>query len=111
MRALHRTLWKRHGPFHKYQLSGQKHPQYKEFVPYRTIHLWLVRKFGKASKCENKKCNGKSKYYLYALIKGKKHERCRENYKMLCMSCHVKYDMTQEWKDKITRTLTYNHGT
>ena len=72
---------------------------------YSTIHKWLLDKFGTATKCESKTCNGKSKNYQYALNKGKNYERKRENFKMLCASCHRKYDMTKKTKSKIIKNL------
>lgn len=67
---------------------------------YSTVHAWIRRKYGKANICEESTCNGKSKRFTYAKIKGKRYSRKRENYKMLCYSCHVQYDMG---KDTIKR--------
>ena len=72
-------------------------------IKYGGIHSWLVRMFGKANKCENLLCvyprknkGGNivkmAKRFEYALMVGKKYERKRENYIMLCPSCHRKYD-------------------
>lgn len=101
MSEMHKKLWKDKGPTHKYQLVGDKHPQYKKKITYRSLHLWLYKKFGKPVKCEGLECTKKSRYYVYALIHGKEYERIKENYKQLCMSCHIKYDMTSEWKEKL----------
>lgn len=58
---------------------------------YASAHKWLVYHFGRAKKCE--KCGTlKSSKYEYALLKGKKHEKSRENYIELCASCHKIYD-------------------
>ena|SRR3990167_11374 len=73
-------------------------------VGYMGIHLWLHRKFGKANKCENSKClyprvnKAKQmifypKLFQWAKLRGKKYQRKKENFTMLCVSCHVKYDM------------------
>lgn len=59
------------------------------------IHTWLRRKFGSANKCENPLCTGKSKYFHWSLIKGKLYERNRDNFQMLCASCHVSYDWNE----------------
>lgn len=57
------------------------------------LHSWLRTNFGKASKCENRKCNNIHPYrYEWALLKGKKYERKRENFWMLCRKCHMYYD-------------------
>jgi hypothetical protein len=65
---------------------------------YRIVHDWINLHYGKAHKCENPICNGKSKTFEYCLKKGKQHERNIENYFQLCRSCHRLYDMTPESK-------------
>lgn len=72
---------------------------------YGTIHIWLIKNFGKANKCENPKCDFNSKTFDYALIKGKTYKRKRENFIMLCRSCHKKYDMNKQTKDKIKKKM------
>lgn len=60
---------------------------------YRKLHHWLVNNYGSANKCEQIDCNHiKSNHYQWALIKGKEYEYDRNNFKMLCASCHKKYD-------------------
>lgn len=68
-------------------------------VGYMGIHLWLRSRYGDADRCENRennilnfKCKRITNNYNWALIKGKKYERKRENFMMLCCSCHLKYD-------------------
>lgn len=74
---------------------------------YHAIHKWLVKKFGKASKCENLNCTYPKrtknrsilrlpKGFHWALLHGKKYVHKRENFIMLCNSCHRKYDMNIE---------------
>ena len=64
---------------------------------YSRVHQWLSRNFGKALLCENESCERKiSKSYHYALIHGKEYEKVRSNFKMMCNSCHRKYDYTDE---------------
>jgi len=60
---------------------------------YNLIHKWLRLHYGNATKCENKNCPKISKNYQWAKIQGKKYERKRENFWMLCKSCHAKYDI------------------
>ena len=72
---------------------------------YSAYHWWLKNKFGSANQCDNINCiyprlidDGrvlaeKPKRFEWALIKGKQHEHKRENYIMLCPSCHRKYDL------------------
>jgi hypothetical protein len=71
---------------------------------YFRIHDWLKRKYGRASKCENDLCQSKNpKRFEWALLKGMDHDFNRDNYIMLCPSCHRKYDYTEEQK----RNLSY----
>jgi len=58
---------------------------------YNSAHKWLAYHFGKANKCERCDTRSSSKYE-YALLKGKKHEKKRENYIKLCAFCHKSYD-------------------
>lgn len=59
---------------------------------YVAIHAWLRYKFGPAKKCQDHNCEGKSNRIEWALVKGKKYERKRENFIQLCKRCHAKYD-------------------
>lgn len=59
---------------------------------YSTIHHWLRSHYGSASKCEEETCKGDSKHYQWSLIYGHKYEKKRENFRMLCGSCHMRYD-------------------
>ena len=63
---------------------------------YGAIHKWLLKNFGKATKCENKACDGKSKAYQWALKRSKQYEHNRDNFFQLCASCHRIYDITVE---------------
>jgi len=76
-----------------YTKKGRFHPNWKgDNASYQSIHMWLKLNYGKPNRCESKKCKGISKKFEYALIKGKKHQHKRSNYKMLCKSCHNIYD-------------------
>lgn len=68
---------------------------------YLHVHYFLKARYGKPTKCENKDCEGKSKIYDWAIIKGKKLEKNRDNYRTLCRSCHVKYD----WDEKKNKRM------
>jgi len=79
---------------------------------YNTIHHWLHDNYGSAIRCESLKCKRKSKQFDWALIKGKKYEHNRNNFKQLCRSCHLIYDrhkkgyiMPEETKRKISLAL------
>ncbi len=73
-------------------------------IEYTGLHDWLNRVFGKASKCENPNCfyprkNAarswvrEPKRFEWAKVRGVPYERKRENFIMMCPSCHRKYDM------------------
>ena len=73
--------------------SGKKHYGWQGVnASYTAIHLWLVKKYGKANRCENSKCSHLGKRFEWALIKGKKYQRKRENFMQLCSHCHRGYD-------------------
>jgi hypothetical protein len=59
---------------------------------YEKVHSWLKYHYGKSNKCENDKCEKKSTNYQWAKLSDKKYECKRENFWMLCASCHRKYD-------------------
>jgi len=71
-----------------YGKSGNHNPQ----SHYVSIHQWMKRHYGSANLCDNNDCNGNSKTYEWALIKGKKYEMKRESFMQLCKKCHVAYD-------------------
>lgn len=72
-------------------------------VGYVAYHVWMRNNYGNASKCEYPGCKRYTKYFEWALLKGKKYEHKRENYWMLCKSCHTKYDLTDEARQKLFR--------
>lgn len=86
------------------RIQNEKHGEWKGInASYFAKHAWLARKYGKANKCEYIHCkyprktsNNKillaPKIYNWALIHGKEHDHKRENYMMLCCSCHSRYD-------------------
>lgn len=79
--------------------KGSGNPMWKgDRVGYMGIHTWLRDKFIKGP-CNH--CGTLEKSRDWALIKGKKHMRRKENYIPLCKSCHLKYDYTEERKTKI----------
>ena len=86
------------------ELTGKNSASWKgDKISYMGIHKWLVITFGKANKCEQ--CGIiHNKRYHYALLKGKEYQRKRENFWMLCASCHKKYDLTPEVGKKISAT-------
>lgn len=74
------------------------------------IHGWLKFIYGKANKCESKKCNHKSKHYVWAKLKNKEYDFKRANFWMLCASCHRLYDMTDEIRLKMSKSAKGKHN-
>ena len=90
-------------------MDGKKHWNWKgDNIGYISIHSWNNKHFPKKGYCI--KCDTKGKT-VWALIHGKKHKRGIKNYRELCQSCHIKYDMTEEWAKKSLQALkeTYIH--
>jgi len=72
---------------------------------YFRCHSWLIYWFGRANKCENNACNFENpKRFEWALRKKYNYEKNRNNYIMLCPSCHRKYDMTDEIRNKMSKS-------
>lgn len=87
-------------------LKGDKIPQCGvSRNVYCNVHQWLRRTFGAANKCEGICCSGVSRKFEYALLKGKVYEKKRDNFIMLCHSCHIKYDW-DESKHECLRVLS-----
>jgi len=84
---------------HKRTPKGEKHHMWKgENASYAAKHIWVNSHFGKANKCENPPCKyprknwdgkimDKPKRYEWANISGE-YKRKRDDWKMLCPSCH-----------------------
>lgn len=73
-------------------LRNEKHFAWKVKPTYGIVHYWLRQNYGKPNKCLNLDCKGISTRYEWALIKGRKYIRKRENFMRLCRSCHAIYD-------------------
>jgi len=59
---------------------------------YVALHMWIVKNYGNANCCENVDCKSKNpKRFEWANISGE-YKRDREDYIMLCPSCHRKKD-------------------
>jgi len=89
------------------QFSGENNHNWKgDSVKYMGLHSWLKRNFGNLPYCE--KCNLQGSKQngrwniQWALIKGCKYERKRENFIGLCVSCHKFYDFTEETRTKLS---------
>lgn len=58
---------------------------------YSSVHKWIVRWYGKATKCENPDCPKKSKVFDWANLTGI-YEKNIKHFKQLCRACHAKLD-------------------
>lgn len=86
---------------------GDKNPNWKGGITkkyagidhrqYNNVHNWLKREFGYANKCENYNCLGGSKTFQWAKIRNKKYIKDRDNFMMLCKSCHALYDLNKNY--------------
>lgn len=90
-------------------MIGDKNPAWAgDRIGYYGLHIWINAHFGKAFKCENIDCIYprmgdkkrwmiKPKRYHWANVSGK-YLRDREDWVMLCVSCHKKYDINKKYK-------------
>lgn len=69
---------------------------------YGRIHYWLRQNYGKANKCDNPKCLGKSKNFGWALKPDRVYEFNRDNFSSLCKSCHAIQDFTEDGKKRLS---------
>lgn len=97
------------------QIAGANNVNWRgNKVGYQGIHIWLNRWFGKANACENSECNKPSKHFEWAKLKDLPYERKRENFWMLCVSCHRKYDFNEELRIKLSEShkgqVAWNKG-
>jgi len=69
--------------------KGKGNPMWKgDKAKHAAMHTWLNAHY-KKEKCE--KCDSK-RFLDWALISGKKHSHNVKHYKVLCRSCHHRYD-------------------
>ncbi len=75
--------------------KGSESSQWRgDKIKYFGIHQWLQKYYGKAYICQNLTCELKELNLVceWAKLKHVDYERKRENFVMLCRSCHRKYD-------------------
>lgn len=86
---------------------GENHPRWKQTnLSYAGIHKWLQRDFGSPTECQNSDCLEVSVSFQWAKLRNMKYERTRENYVMLCASCHQSYDKNNDFDVRIRDLLT-----
>lgn len=93
------SLWQKAHPHQRFvgQVPWNK-GKFKGNDNYSSIHKWISKTYGSAKFCQNKKCNGKSKYFNWAKLPHKPHAHNIKNYIQLCGSCHISLD---RYKKKI----------
>lgn len=70
---------------------------------YQNIHCWIRYHYGNAPKCSNKNCKSENpKRYEWAVKKGEILTKDITKFIPLCPSCHRKYDLTDEIKNKMS---------
>jgi NUMOD3 motif len=75
----------------------------KTFAPpsmtYTAVHQRLRAKYGSASTYLCEGCCGSAARH-WARVHGTQGEEIFKDYVPMCASCHMKYDMTDEWREK-----------
>ena len=69
---------------------------------YILVHNWIKKIAGKPVKYEGENCQGRSLTYQWANISGE-YKREIKDWKQLCVSCHKKFDITDNFREKIGR--------
>lgn len=91
--------------------KGSNAPHWKgNKIGKTAVHCWLNVVYGKPKKCEHCGTTDESKVYEWA-NKDHKYRRVREDFKRLCRSCHRKYDLTPDKKEKAIKNLYWNTKT
>lgn len=92
--------------------KGKAHWRYSANPTISAIHRWINKWYGRADKCVSKSHDPSIivKKYDWALIKGKEYDKNIRNFKMLCRSCHIKYDYTDERRRKTSEITTSRHA-
>jgi hypothetical protein len=73
----------------------------------KTKHQYLARHYGRPDHCKSRSCEGRSTIFEWCLRTGRKYSHNRRDYIWLCRSCHRKYDMTPEKRERSLKNLMY----
>lgn len=99
--------------YNKRKVGKDSHRWMGNKVGYHGIHKWINNLLGKAKKCSNKKCLGRSNIFEWCNISGK-YRRHISDWKQLCRSCHRKLDETPEkimvFKQRMKGRIPWNKG-
>lgn len=85
---------------HRNDISETKRIKDWKKLSYGGVHCRIRADYGRASFCQRLLCNGESRSIEWANLDGKYNPMDRDNWAMLCQSCHWQYD-----NDKIALTL------
>lgn len=84
---------------------GINNPKWKgEKASDSAKHIWLSKHYIK-KRCKHCNVSSYKKRLDWALLKGKSHAHNIKNYIPLCRSCHLKYDYTEERKNKLKKII------
>jgi len=77
------------------EITGKKNVSWKgDSVGYGALHQWVYKHLGKPTKCEDCRIDGLTSYQIHwANISGK-YKRDLNDWKRLCVDCHLKFDGT-----------------
>lgn len=78
--------------------KGKRYGKYIRQKGYAELHAWLKYNFGAANTCENKDCLKITQIFQWAKKRNCSYEKIRENFIMLCQSCHQKYDRNPNYE-------------
>lgn len=70
---------------------------------YASVHVWLRKNYGKATRCSNPRCKGESKNFSWALIHRRNYGYNANCFRQLCRQCHTLYDFTEETIKKLRK--------
>lgn len=72
------------------EMSGNKHPNWKEKVSYSYLHGWVAKKYGSLRYCEICRTRN-AKKFEWANISGQ-YDRKRSDWIRVCTYCHMNLD-------------------
>lgn len=83
-------------------MTDEKHWWWKgDEAKYSAIHMWIRKKLGTATKCEDCGIKGRSRYHWHCI--NKKYNRNLNNYVQLCPVCHKKRHKIEDSQRKVSK--------
>jgi len=91
--------------------KGEDTPRWKgESASKGAKHRYLHEHYGHPTHCSNPGCEGKSTIYEWCLKTGRNYSHDPDDYLWLCRSCHRRYDLTPEKREKAIENLWWKRG-